>query len=60
MRTHLSVSKFQKKNFLFNFLIQLRIYLYLDISFLYYKGILAFIFEHTDIVIAFWSYTFNA
>ena len=35
-----------KKIFWFNFLIQLFIYLKLDTSFLYYKGILAFIFEH--------------
>ena len=37
----------------FNFLIQFFIYLYLDTCFLYYKRILAFIFEHTDIIIAF-------
>ena len=43
----------EKKPFHFNFLIQLFIYLYLDTCFLYYKGILAFIFEHTDILIAF-------
>ena len=32
--------------FHFNFLIQFLIYLHLDTCFLYYKGILAFIFEH--------------
>ena len=35
-----------RKIFRFNLLIQLCIYLYLDTCFLYYKGILAFIFEH--------------
>ena len=35
-----------KKNFCFNLLIQLSIYVYLDTCFLNYKGILAFIFEH--------------
>ena len=35
-----------KKIFHFNFLIQCNIYLYLDTCFLYYKVILAFIFEH--------------
>ena len=35
-----------KKLLRFNFLIQLFNYLYLDICLLYYKGILAFIFEH--------------
>ena len=38
------VQTFRKKTF--NFLIQSFIYLYLDTCFLYYKGILAFIFEH--------------
>ena len=46
------------KIFCFNFLTQFFIYLYLDTCFWYYKGILAFIFEHMDIVIAFYSYTF--
>ena len=41
------------------FLTQFFIYLYLDTCFLYYKGILAFIFEHTDIVIAIYSYISN-
>ena len=36
---------FRKKS-RFNFSIQLFINLYLDTCFLYYKGILAFIFEH--------------
>ena len=35
-----------KKIFCFNFSIQLFIYLHLDTYFLYYKGILAFIYEH--------------
>ena len=39
-------SKLSGKNFRFNFLIQFFIYLHLDSCFLYYKGILAFIFEH--------------
>ena len=43
---------FSKNTFWFNFLIQIFIYLYLD-TFLYYKGILAFIFKHMDIIIAF-------
>ena len=48
-----------EKIFHFNFLIQFFTYLYLDTCFLYYKGILAFIFEHTDIVIAIYSYISN-
>ena len=42
-----------KKSFVLIFLIQLFIYLYLGTCFLYYKGILAFIFEHMDIVTTF-------
>ena len=34
-----------QKNFHFNFFNQLCIYLYLDTCFLYYKGILAFVFN---------------
>ena len=45
MRTHAFGPNFQGKK-AFNFLSQLFIYLYLDTCFLYYKGILAFIFEH--------------
>ena len=37
---------FRKKIFRFNFLIKLFIYLHVDTSFLYYKEILTFIFEH--------------
>ena len=37
---------FKKKYFLLIFLIQFFIYLCLDTCFLYYKGMLAFIFEH--------------
>ena len=36
----------EKKIFHLNFLILLFIYSYLDTCFLYYKGILVFIFEH--------------
>ena len=36
----------RKKIFCFNFLIEFFINLYLDTYFLYYNGILAFIFEH--------------
>ena len=43
---HVFGPNFQKKKiFHFDFLIQLFINLYWDICFLYYKGILAFIFE---------------
>ena len=35
-----------EKFFHFNFSIQFFMYLYLDACFLYYKGILAFIFDH--------------
>ena len=53
MLTHVFGPNFQEKSFRFNSLIQLFIYWYLDTGFLYDKGILAFIFEHTDIVTAF-------
>ena len=43
--THVSGPSFQGKNFCFNFLNSI-IYFYLDTCFVYYKGILAFIFEH--------------
>ena len=46
MRTHVFGPNFDEKIFRFNFLIQVFIYLYSDTCFLYYKGILAFIFEH--------------
>ena len=46
MHTHILGPNFQEKVFHFNFLIQFSIYLYLDTCFLYYRGILAFIFEH--------------
>ena len=49
MCSHVLGPNFQEKNFCYNFLIQLFIYLYLDTCFLYYKGILAFIFEPTTI-----------
>ena len=39
-----------EKIFHFNFLIQLFFNLYLDTCVLYYKGILAFIFQYTDII----------
>ena len=42
---HVFGPNFQEKNFSFNFLIQFLIYLYLGTYLLYYKGILAFIFE---------------
>ena len=45
MLTHVFGPNFQEKFFHFNFLIQFLIHLYLD-TFLYYKGILAFSFEH--------------
>ena len=45
MLTHVFGPNFQEKFFHFNFLIQFLIHLYLG-AFLYYKGILAFIFEH--------------
>ena len=45
MRTQVFGQTSRKKIFHFNFLIQLFTYLYFDICFLYYKGILAFIFE---------------
>ena len=44
-RTHVFGTNFQEK-VSFTFFIQLFIYLYLDSCFLYYKGILAFVFEH--------------
>ena len=43
---HVLGPSFQEKNLSFQFLIQFMTYLYLDTCFLYYKGILAFIFEH--------------
>ena len=43
MHTHIFGPNFQEKTF--NFLIQFFIYLYLG-TFLYYKGILAFILKH--------------
>ena len=46
VHTHMFGPNFQENIFCFNFLIQLFIYLYLDTCSLYYKGILAFIFEH--------------
>ena len=46
MCTHALAEAFRKKIFCFNSLIRLFIYLFLDTFFLYYKGILAFIFEH--------------
>ena len=51
MLTHIFDLNFQEKKCFI--LIHFLIYLYLDTCLLYYKGILAFIFEHTDIVIAF-------
>ena len=44
--THIFAQTFREKIFHFNFLIQFLIYLHLDTCFLYYKGILAFIFEN--------------
>ena len=44
-----------KKTFRFNFLIQLCIYLYLDTCSLYYKEILAFIFEHIMVQEIVWN-----
>ena len=41
-----SAQTFRKKIFRFNFFNSIFIYLYLGTCFLYYKGILAFIFEH--------------
>ena len=46
MYTHIFGPNFQEKKSCVLILIQLFIYLYLDTCFLYYKGILAFIFEH--------------
>ena len=46
MRAHVFGPDFQEKVFRFNFLIQLFIYLYLDTCLLFYKGILALVFEH--------------
>ena len=44
---------FRKKIFCFNFNSIIYLFIYLDTQgFLYYKGILAFVFEHTDIFIA--------
>ena len=46
MYTHIFGPNFQEKKSCVLILIQLFIYLYLDTCFLYYKGVLAFIFEH--------------
>ena len=50
MHTHIFGPNFQEKNFGFNFLIQLFIYLYLETKLIIvFQGIIL----HTDIVIAF-------
>ena len=50
---HLWPKLSEEKIFRFNFLIQLFIYFCVDTWFLYFKGILAFIFENTDTAFAF-------